>query len=181
MKSLNVMSPDAEMVFGGRSARCATVHRAGCLRDVRAVLEAEAAAREAQAAGRPSQIAARPLETPGAKAPAISLDLMGHSTAGHHLLRLGSTPIDMLNPTVARFFRTLADSGLLARLNVAAVRLIGCETAVSDSGRRTMRMLSRTLGVPVYGTLVPLLESHCDAGGFNPAFRHLLVEASANP
>jgi hypothetical protein len=39
-------------------------------------------------------------------------------------------------------------------------------------------MLSWTLGLPVYGTLVPLLKSHSDAGGFDPAFAHVLVEAA---
>jgi hypothetical protein len=58
------------------------------------------------------------------------------------------------------------------------VRLLGCETAVTDSGRRTLRMLARTLGMPVSGTLAPLLKSHSDHNGFKPAYAHLLAEAS---
>ena len=54
-----------------------------------------------------------------------TLDLIGHSTRGHHLLRLGQTPIDMLDPQVASFFRALARAGLLPRLQVTAVRLLG--------------------------------------------------------
>jgi len=68
---------------------------------------------------------------------------------------------------------------VLDRLGVAAVRLLGCETAVTDSGRRTVRMLARALGRPVFGTLTPLLKSHSNAGGFDPAYAHLLVEAEA--
>ena len=62
---------------------------------------------------------------------------------------------------------------------MVAVRLLGCETAVTDSGRRTLRMLARALGRPVFGTLVPLLKSHSNANGFNPAYAHLLVDSGA--
>ena len=59
-----------------------------------------------------------------------------------------------------------------------AVRLLGCETAVTEAGQRTLRMLAQTLRLPVYGTRVPLLKSHSDAAGFNPVFSHLLAEAA---
>jgi hypothetical protein len=155
-RSLQVVSPDAEAASVGRDAPPGQVRRAASLRELWAVLHAE--------------------PTPAAP---MTLDLTGHSTAGHHLLRLGRTPIDMLDPAVARFFRAMAASGVLRRLRISAVRLLGCETAVTDGGQRTMRMLSRTLGMPVYGTLAPLLAGHHDANGFNPAYAHLLVEASA--
>jgi hypothetical protein len=57
--------------------------------------------------------------------------------------------------------------------------LLGCETAVTDAGQRTLRMLSQTLRLAVFGTCKPLLKSHSDSAGFNPAFAHILVEASA--
>jgi hypothetical protein len=155
-RSLRVVSPDAEAASTGRYGPPGQAHRAASLRELWALLHAE--------------------PTPAAP---MTLDLMGHSTAGHHLLRLGGTPIDMLDPAVARFFRAVAASGVLSRLRISAVRLLGCETAVADGGRRTMRMLSRTLGLPVYGTLAPLTAAHHDADGFRPAFAHLLVEASA--
>jgi hypothetical protein len=151
MRLLNVVSPDA---FGGL-VHCANAQRAGSLPQLREALE----------------------QFPPDAGPA-SLDLHGHSTRDHHLLRLGDTPIDMLNPHVARFFRDVARSGVLDRLGVVGVRLLGCETAVTDSGRRTLRMLARTLGRPVSGTTVPLLKSHSNANGFNPAYAHLLVEAA---
>jgi hypothetical protein len=131
------------------------LQRAGSLVELRAILE-------------------RRLE--GTPSPA-TLDLIGHSTREHHLLRLGATPIDMLDPYVARFFGTLAEARLLPRAGIVAVRLLGCETAVTDAGQRTMRMLSWTLRLPVFGTLKPLLKSHSGAAGFDPSFTHLLVES----
>jgi hypothetical protein len=152
---LTVASPEMAAFFAGRAPRCVHLRPAGSLGELREVLE-------------------RCLDE--AVAP-TTLDLVGHSTRGHHLLRLGRTPIDMLDAPVARFFRGLAAERLLARLSIVAVRLLGCETAVTDAGQRTMRMLAQTLRVPVHGTLQPLMKSHSDAEGFDPAFAHLLVEA----
>src|SRR5262245_17647358 len=158
MDAVCVLSPDAEPVFRRGVARYTTVYRAGSLLELRDVLES--------LRGQPYG---------GAR----SLDLLGHSTSGHHLLRLGRTPIDMLNPAVSRYFQGLAASELLPALGISAVRLLGCETAVTDAGHRTIRMLARALGMPVYGTLVPLVDRHWQGDLFNPAFAHLLVEASA--
>ncbi|MEV4510498.1 hypothetical protein AB0K00_16205 [Dactylosporangium sp. NPDC049525] len=151
--SLNVASPDcAETFFAGRVPRCVPLHRASSLSDLRAVLTT----------------AAWPTGP-------VYLDLIGHSTRGHHLLRIGHTPIDMLDRRVAVFFAGLATDGVLDRRDVVAVRLLGCQTAVTDPARRTLRMLSRTLGLPTYGTLVPLLKSHSDASGLSPRFAHVLA------
>src|SRR5205807_911213 len=68
---------------------------------------------------------------------------------------------------------------LLARLRVTAVRMLGCETAVTDAGQRTLRMLSQTLRLPVFGTTKPLLKTHSNGAGFDPAFAHILIEAAA--
>ena len=84
----------------------------------------------------------------------------------------------MLDPAVARFFRSIADDHLLSRLEVVAMRLLGCETAVSPSGKRILRLLARTLRLPVFGSIRPLMKSHYDKLGFNPEFAHVLVEAS---
>lgn len=154
--SLNVSSPDAEGLFFGPVARCADLHRASSLAELRAVLE-------------------RRLD--GLASP-LTLDLIGHSTRDHHLLRLGDDRVDMLDPSVARFFRAIADAQILPRLGVTALRLLGCETAVSWGGQRTLRLLARTLRLPVFGTMRPLLKSHYDERGFNPAFAQVLVEAS---
>jgi hypothetical protein len=158
--SVNVASPDcAEAFYAGRYARCVELHHAATLADLRAVVVRRAG---------------------GAVGPA-TLDLIGHSTRHHHLLRLGDTPIDMLDPTVARFFRTLARDRLLGNAKILALRLLGCQTAVTEAGRRTVRMLAQVLRLPVYGTRVPLLKSHSTAAGFNAVFHHLLVEATQLP
>ncbi len=91
----------------------------------------------------------------------ITLDVIGHSTRDHHLLRLGDTAIDMLDTRGARFFRSIADDHLLSRLEVVAVRL-----------------LARTLRIPVFGAIKPLMKSHYDKLGFDPAFTQVLAEAS---
>lgn len=155
--SLNIISPDAEGLFFGAVARCANLQRASSLDDLRAVLE-------------------RRLDGPASP---MMLDVIGHSTRDRHLLRLGDDRVDMLDPVVARFFRAVADAHLLPRLGVAAVRLLGCETAVSSGGQRTLRLLARTLGLPVFGATRPLMKSHYDERGFNPAFTRVLVEGSA--
>ena len=155
---LNVASPDcAEEFFAGAAVRCVTLRHAASLAELREVLE-------------------RCLDDP---ARTVTLDLIGHSTRGHRLLRLGRTPIDMLDPHVAGFFRALARDQLLTRLHVTAVRLLGCETAVTDAGQRTLRMLSHTLRLPVFGTCKPLLKSHSNSAGFDPTFAHILIEAAA--
>jgi hypothetical protein len=58
------------------------------------------------------------------------------------------------------------------------VRLLGCETAVSPGGQRTLRLLAQTLRVPVFGATRPLMKSHYDERGFNPAFARVVVEAA---
>ena len=156
MPSLNVVSPDAEALFFGPVERCAEIHRASSLRELRGVLEGRL----------------------GEPTPPLTLDLIGHSTRDHHLLRLGDTAIDMLDPAVARFFATLAEERLLPRLGIATVRLLGCETAVAPAGQRTLRLLARTLRLPVFGTVRSLMKSHYNRQGFDPAFERVLVEAS---
>lgn len=158
-KPLNVMSPDAAPAFRGWIAWDTQVYLAASLPELQRVLES-------------ARVRVDPAVRPR------SLDLLGHTTADHHLLRLGRTAIDMLDPVVARFFGTLAATGLLPALGIVAVRLLGRETAATEMGHRTMRMLSRTLQLPVYGTLVPLLGNRWDQNGFDGAFGHLLIEAS---
>jgi hypothetical protein len=156
--SINIASPDcAEAFFAGRAPRCVNLQSAGSLAELREALDEH--------------------RRDDPVSPAM-LDLIGHSTRDHHLLRLGDTPIDMLDHRVAGFFGGLARSGVLPRLHIGAVRLLGCETAVTDSGQRTVRMLAQTLRLPVFGTLKPLLKSHSTVDGFDPAFHHLLIEAS---
>jgi hypothetical protein len=110
-----------------------------------------------------------------------TLDLIGHSTRDHSLLRLGDTAIDMMRPSVARVFQAIRQEELLQQLGVIALRLLGCSTAVLPTGQRTMQRLARTLELPVYGSLKPLMHAHYTVDGFNPKFEHVLVEASQLP
>lgn len=152
--ALSVASPDVASIFDSPLARCTTRRTASSLHELAEVLS-----------------------EPAPKAQG-TLDLLGHSTSGHHLLRLGGTAIDMLDPGVARFFRGLTTSGCLESRGITAIRLLGCGTALTDAGKRTMRMLSRTTGRQVFGTLASLMGSHYTEQGFDPTFDHLLVEAA---
>ncbi|WP_069160038.1 hypothetical protein [Nocardia altamirensis] len=156
--SFTVASPDLDAVLDQPIARCVDRRRAGSLPQLDAALRRN---------------------LPASNGVPQYLDLLGHSTTGHRLLRLGRTPIDMLDPPVAAFFHALAADDLLPQRNIVAVRLLGCDTATTDAGCRTLRMLSRTLRLPVYGTLVPLLNGHYTEAGFNDAFVHQLVAADA--
>ena len=106
-----------------------------------------------------------------------TLDLVGHSTPTN-LLRFAGTVVDPYQPDVARFFSGLSEGGVLDRLQVSGVRLLGCHTALGPVARRALRRLSRILRRPVWGTAKGLLKSHYDVEGFHPAFHHLLVEAA---
>jgi hypothetical protein len=76
--SLNIASPDcAETFFFGRAARCVNLRRAGSLVELGDVLHQSVT----------------DVVSPS------TLDLIGHSTRGHRLLRLGDTPINMLDLT----------------------------------------------------------------------------------
>ena len=111
-------------------------------------------------------------------AAAVAIDLIGHSTRDHQLLRLGSSTIDALDLGVLRCFERIARSGVLREINAVCLRLIGCETALSASGQRTMRLLAAVLRMPVYGTRRRISRTHHDARGFDPRFQHVLVEAA---
>lgn len=106
-----------------------------------------------------------------------TLDIIGHSTRDHQFLRIGTTPIDLHRPSVARVFEAIHSENLLPTLGVVAVRLLGCSTAGQPTGQRTMRHLARLLGVRVLGSTKALMAAHYTPDGFNPKFEHLLVEA----
>jgi len=107
-----------------------------------------------------------------------TLDLIGHSVAGTSLLALGNWVIDAASPVVTAFFRELADQEILARLGIQAVRLLGCGTAETASGRWTVCALAELLGIDVYGTTGVLLASHYDPAGFMDVRRYLLQSAA---
>lgn len=107
-----------------------------------------------------------------------TLDLIGHSTAGSALLRLGDWAIDAASSTVTAFFRELADHDVLPRLGVHAVRLLACRTTEAAEGRATVCTLANILGVEVFGTSHLLYDVHYDGHGFRQAWEFLLVGSS---
>jgi hypothetical protein len=114
----------------------------------------------------------------GTAAVAKTLDLFGHSTASGSLLRLGDWVIDTGSPAELAFFRHLAARDVLPRLGIHAVRLLGCNTATTLTGRATVCTLAAVLGVEVFGTKDLLYEAHHDEDGFLDAWSFLLVSAT---
>lgn len=110
--------------------------------------------------------------------PPKTLDLIGHSIPVSSLLQIGDWVIDAENPTLLAFFRGLADLDVLPRLGIHAVRLLGCHTAGTPSGRRTLTRLSDILGLEVYGTNNMTFAGHYDEHGFSRRWRFLLVSSS---
>lgn len=158
-RSLNLVSADALDTIPVAMQRAAETHVVASLDDLSRVLEAQAARRRG-----------------ASSAFEIDIDIIGHSTRTHQLLRIGVTAIDTLDLGVRRFFEQLARSGWLGAVNAASLRLLACETAVSPSGQRTLRTLAAILQIPVYGTCKRLLKSHYSGQGFQPQFRSVLLE-----
>ncbi|HMG20788.1 MAG TPA: hypothetical protein VK607_05705 [Kofleriaceae bacterium] len=155
--SLNVVSAGALETVSAAMARAEHTVIASSLHDLGRALETAAA---------------RPRGGP------LAIDLVGHSTRDHQLLRLGSTVIDALDLGVLRWFEAVAHSRILRRLDAACLRLLGCATAMTPSGRRTMRLLAAVLGIPVYGTRKRISRMHHTDRGFNPLFHHVLISSS---
>ncbi len=158
--SIHVISADALSVLSEpllRSARSAVVRS---LAEIGPVLEA---------------YAAEPI------GPAVHVDLIGHSTRRSRLLQMGGTVVDLHDVRVRNVFEEIARSRVLPRAHAVSLRLLGCETAVSDTGKRTLRLLSDLLGLPVFGTNRRLSRTHYTVEGFNPLFGFALVEGAPSP
>jgi hypothetical protein len=155
--SLNLVSPDALDTIPAAMRCAASTRIVASLDELHRALEDQAT-------------------HPRDAATALDIDLIGHSTRDHHLLRVGATVIDTLDLGVRRFFEQLARTGLLGAVNAASLRLLGCETAVSPSGQRTLRTLAAVLQLPVHGTRKRLFKSYYSAQGLQPQFRSVLFE-----
>lgn len=107
-----------------------------------------------------------------------TLDLIGHTTSDKSLLVLGDWLIDATNACVLSFFRGLADQDVLPRLGIGAVRLLGCTSATTVHGQRTVCALADVLGIDVYGTTGLLLASNFEREGFRDEARFLLASAT---
>lgn len=105
-----------------------------------------------------------------------TLDLIGHSTPDRSLLILGDWVIDGTSSKVLSFFRGLVDEGVFARLGITAIRLLGCETAASATGRVTLTTLSEITELEVFGTSQMIDETSYATDGFHND--HVLVSSS---
>jgi hypothetical protein len=107
-----------------------------------------------------------------------TLDLIGHSNPGQSLLVLGDWVIDASRTSVTAFFRELLDNDVLPRLGIHSMRLLGCHTADTEDGRKTICELSNILGLEVYGTRHLIYSAHYDRDGFRDDCTHALVCSS---
>jgi hypothetical protein len=93
--------------------------------------------------------------------PPFSLDLIAHARRG--VLRLGNWSIDANATTTALH---AACEAVLAELPLAAIRLLGCNTAISREGQAAMRNLHQLFTVPIVGTKVPISARDFGSTGF---------------
>ncbi len=105
-----------------------------------------------------------------------TLDLIGHSTPDRSLLMVGDWVVDGTSTKVLSFFRGLVDEEVLSRLGIRAIRLLGCETAVTQAARHTIVALSNLTEVEVFGTTQMIDEKEYVADGF--ANDSILVSSS---
>lgn len=111
---------------------------------------------------------------------ARTLDLLGHST-GRRLLQLGATELDPTRDEVRRELDRLARDGLLERLGIDELRLLGCQTAMSPAGQQAIRDLTRFLGVRVVGTTKLVYAAYFGDAGFKDRYEDILCDAGSLP
>lgn len=106
-----------------------------------------------------------------------SLDLIGHSTPDHSLLVLGDWVIDGTRSKVSSFFRGLADAEIFARLGIHSIRLLGCETAITQIGRASITAIAEITNVECFGTLQVIDATSYDGDGFRADRQSLLLSS----
>jgi nucleotide-binding universal stress UspA family protein len=79
------------------------------------------------------------------------IDLVG-MTGADKLLTFHGRSLDTRIGRVRANYRELADQGVLARLDVVGVRVIGCMSAVGEPARRTIAQLAEIMDLEVTGT-----------------------------
>lgn len=103
-----------------------------------------------------------------------SLDLVGH-TRRDKLMRLGTTVIDPDDPIVSETFAGLVRGGVLDRLGIRSIRLLGCESACLR-GAEAVVGLAHRIGMRIQGSTVALMARHYDSTGFAARFEVLLID-----
>ncbi len=109
-----------------------------------------------------------------------TLDLLAHSTADR-LLQMGSSVLDPRQPAIRRLFEQMARDEVLPGLGIHAVRLLGCETAMTHAGQDAIRALTDILGVRVLGTVRPVYAAHFGATGLLDRYELMLCDADCLP
>lgn len=94
------------------------------------------------------------------------LDLVG-MTGPDKLLMFNGRALDTRVGRVRANYRELTDHGVLARLDVVGVRLIGCMSAVGEPARRTIAQLAEIMDVEVTGTTELVTIDDFGPAGFN--------------
>jgi hypothetical protein len=110
----------------------------------------------------PEQLIGRVREVAAANGPIDVLDIHDHGKRGH--LRLGTGLLfhhEGAGLHLARALRPYLTPD-------ARIRLLGCETAVGDEGRRLLSMLRDELGgaIVIYGTLATIVPDSFEEGVF---------------
>ena len=99
-----------------------------------------------------------------APAPRV-LDLVG-MTGHDKLLTFHGRALDTRIGRVRASHRELAEQGVIARLDIVGVRLVGCMSAVGEPARRTIAQLADILDVEVTGTTELVTVDDITATGF---------------
>jgi hypothetical protein len=109
-----------------------------------------------------------------------TLDLIAHSDQ-LRLLHLGKSVVDPRQESVRLVFEQIAASGLVHRLNISELRLLGCETAMSVEGQTAIRTLSELLGIRVLGTTKLLYAAYFGEDGLKRRYEAVLRDAGNLP
>lgn len=103
-----------------------------------------------------------------------NLDLIGHSRSRDGILKIGELA---LTSRVAREqFLLLDDRGILDKLGILAIRLLGCRTASHPRGQRVVRTIRNYTQRNVFATRADLFAVHYDYEGLAWAAEKLLAD-----
>jgi hypothetical protein len=109
-----------------------------------------------------------------------TLDLIGPST-GTGLLQLGETTIDAAVPEVLDVAERIGQEGLLRRLGIREVRLVGSRTAVEPAAHDIMRRLALLFRTRVSGTTTLVYRDHFREHGFDWDLDGAFVDSTSLP
>jgi hypothetical protein len=97
--------------------------------------------------------------------PVPVVDLICHSTASDHYLRLNRWVVRWDDQTVSDYFNG-EGKARFRELDVKWLRLIGCGTATTKRGWETIRQIASALGIEVFGTTELVYAGDFDGSGY---------------